>query len=100
MTPKSDLAALLTSLILPSLRKTGRCVLHGFGVFTLRTRPSRRIRNPVTHELMWLPASEEVRFRAAKRLKDAAQSPPSDSRSRIARATVLRVWKSLEESHG
>lgn len=43
-----------------------------FGVFVRRTRKGRKIRNPQTHEIMWLEASTTLSFRAAKRLKAAA----------------------------
>lgn len=72
MTPKAELSASLTAILLPHLRASGRYHLPGFGVWTLKTRPARRIRNPVTKLLMWLPASIEVRFHAAKRLRKAA----------------------------
>lgn len=75
MTPKQLLSRALTDTILRELRESGRYHLPGFGVWTLKTRPRRRIRNPATKELMWLPASREVRFHAAKRLKKAAQGP-------------------------
>lgn len=64
----------LRALATSELRESGRFHLYGFGVWWLATRPARRIRNPATKELMWLPASVEVRFRAAKRLREAVQA--------------------------
>lgn len=47
----------------------GRFAWPGFGVFRRTTRKARRIRNPATHELMQLPGTTSVRFRAAKDFK-------------------------------
>ena len=69
MTPRRELSLALTSLLREHLSKSGRYHLQGFGIWTLRVRPSRRIRNPATKALMQLPASLEIRFRACKRLK-------------------------------
>ena len=76
MSTSSTAGAAITALILPSLLKFGRVEIRGFGVFWLGTRPRRQVRNPATKALMWLPESVEVRFRAAKRLKNAARGLP------------------------
>jgi len=52
----------------------GRVAVPGLGVFVVKTRKTRRITNPQTGELMTLPKSVEVRFRAAKSLKDELRS--------------------------
>lgn len=44
----------------------GRVVVPGFGVFVLRRRRARRIRNPATKRLMRLPAVVSVGLRASK----------------------------------
>ena len=72
MTPNAELSAALQAIVMRHLREKGRFHLFGFGTWTLATRSARRIRNPVTKALMMLPASVEVRFSAAKRLKSAA----------------------------
>ena len=72
MTPNAELSAALQAVVMRHLREKGRFHLFGFGTWTLATRSARRVRNPVTKELMMLPASVEVRFHAAKRLKSAA----------------------------
>ena len=72
MTPNAELSAALQAVVMRHLREKGRFHLFGFGTWTLSTRSARRVRNPVTKELMMLPASVEVRFSAAKRLKSAA----------------------------
>ena len=69
MSPSSAVGSTIAALVLPGLLKSGRVHLYGFGVFTLTTRKARRIRNPQTKELMWLPETVDVRFRASKRLK-------------------------------
>lgn len=70
MTPKAELSASLTAILLPHLRATGRYHLPGFGIWTLKVTKGRRIRNPVT----WLPASLTVRFHPAKRLRKAVRA--------------------------
>lgn len=69
MRPRTQLSRALADTVLTHLLADGRYHLPGFGVFTLRLCPARRIRNPMTKELMWLPSTPEVRFHAAKRLK-------------------------------
>lgn len=73
MTPHRELADTLIAIILEALRTTGRYHLAGFGVWTLKRSKARRIRNPVTRELMTLPAQDVVRFHAAKKLKAAVR---------------------------
>lgn len=45
----------------------GRFSMPGVGVFRTTTRKARTVRNPVTKELMTLPETRGVRFKAAKR---------------------------------
>lgn len=49
------------------LEVSGRFAIPGVGVFTVRTRKARTIRNPVTKELMRLPETKTVHFRPSKR---------------------------------
>lgn len=37
----------------------------GFGTFDRGTRRARRIRDPLTREIVWLPETATLRFRAA-----------------------------------
>lgn len=69
MTPRRSLARALHETVLEHLLADGSYALPGFGVWRLRMRPARRIRHPVTRELVWLPSSPEVRFTAFARLK-------------------------------
>jgi len=43
-----------------------KVVIPGFGVFSLRTRVARRVRNPVTKEMMQIPADRRIGFRCSK----------------------------------
>lgn len=47
----------------------GRVAIPGFGVFTVRTRKSRRVINPATKESMVLSATRTVGFRPAKEVR-------------------------------
>lgn len=49
------------------LETTGRFHLPGVGTWYATTRKARTLRNPVTHELMTLPETRGVRFKAARR---------------------------------
>jgi DNA-binding protein HU-beta len=49
--------------------RTGRFAYPGFGVWTLRTRKARKIRNPQNNDIMQLKASKTIGFRPAKELK-------------------------------
>lgn len=40
--------------------------LTGVGVFSLRTRKRRKIRNPATHEIMEIPPTTRIHFRESK----------------------------------
>jgi DNA-binding protein HU-beta len=52
---------------------TGRFSWPGFGVWTLRRRKERTVRNPKTRELMTLGPLVTIGFRPAKELKDTFQ---------------------------
>lgn len=44
-------------------------LIPGLGTFRRVTRKARRVRNPATGELMMLPASSTIAFRAAKAVR-------------------------------
>ena len=46
--------------------------LHGFGTFAVLERPERAGRNPKTGAAMTIPAGRTLKFRAASKLRDAA----------------------------
>jgi DNA-binding protein HU-beta len=54
-----------------ALRRGGRVSLTGFGVFEVAHRPARRGRNPQTGKSIAIAASNAVRFKAGKGLRDA-----------------------------
>ena len=51
-----------------------RVTIPGFGVFSRRTRKSRKVRNPATGETIKIKASKSVRFKVGKELKEAVNS--------------------------
>lgn len=58
--------ATMFALIAADLEATGRSRVPGVGTFYATTRKARRVRNPVTKELMMLPETKSVRFKPSK----------------------------------
>ena len=56
-----------------SLVSEGKLTLTGFGTFAVETRKARKGRNPRTGEEITIPASQVVKFRPGKLLKDAVK---------------------------
>ncbi len=52
-------------------KKDGKVTLIGFGTFSKIRRKARKGRNPQTGEAIKIKASNAVRFKAGKKLKDA-----------------------------
>ena len=52
-------------------KKDGKVTLIGFGTFSKIRRKARKGRNPGTGEPIKIKASNAVRFKAGKKLKDA-----------------------------
>ena len=52
-------------------KKDGRVTLVGFGTFSKARRKARKGRNPQTGEAIKIKASNVVKFKAGKKLKDA-----------------------------
>jgi len=52
-------------------KKDGKITLVGFGTFSKTRRKARQGRNPQTGEAIKIKASNSVRFKAGKKLKDA-----------------------------
>ena len=52
-------------------KKDGRVTLVGFGTFSKTRRKARKGRNPQTGEMIKIKASNAVKFKAGKKLKDA-----------------------------
>jgi DNA-binding protein HU-beta len=52
-------------------KKDGKVTLVGFGTFSKTRRKARKGRNPQTGEAIKIKASNVVKFKAGKKLKDA-----------------------------
>ena len=59
--------------LVESLKKDGRAVLPGLGVFKLRSRSARQGRNPKTGEPVQIAARKIVTFKTSRKLKKAIQ---------------------------
>jgi DNA-binding protein HU-beta len=72
ITKKEALAAFeaLVGYVTESCRSSGRCSVAGLGNFTVTHRESRKGRNPRTKEIISIPASKRIRFKAGKDLRD------------------------------
>lgn len=66
-----ETAAAMLQCIAKELKTSGRFVLSGFGVFTVRKTKARKGVNPATGEPIKIKAAKTVRFRASPRLKNA-----------------------------
>lgn len=53
------------------LTEGDRVSIHAFGSFSVSERAARQGRNPATGESIYIPASKNVKFKAARDLKDA-----------------------------
>ena len=54
-----------------SCQRGERCAIPGLGSFAVSARKAREGRNPRTNEKIKIPASNNVRFKAGKDLRDA-----------------------------
>jgi DNA-binding protein HU-beta len=66
----AELVESALALVAVAVMKHGRFSYPGFGVFRVRTRKARLVRNPKTHEPMRLEAGRTISFRPAKELKE------------------------------
>ncbi|MDA3899522.1 MAG: HU family DNA-binding protein [Spirochaetes bacterium] len=55
-----------------AIKKDGSLQLVGFGTFSVRSRPARKGRNPLTGEEIKIKASKNVGFKAGATLKAVA----------------------------
>ena len=67
---RETMSALLGT-ITTSLKKNQRVQLAGFGTFAVSNRAARKGVNPRTGEAIKIKASNAVKFKAGKKLKDA-----------------------------
>ena len=63
--------ASVTGSITNALKKNGKITLVGFGTFSKARLKARKGRNPGTGETIKIKASNAVRFKASKTLKQA-----------------------------
>lgn len=54
-----------------------RCAIPGLGSFHVTERKAREGRNPRTKEVITIPASKNVRFKAGKDLRDVLNVAPA-----------------------
>jgi DNA-binding protein HU-beta len=65
------LNAIIAGITKELKKKDGKVTLVGFGTFSKVRRKARQGRNPQTGEAIKIKASNAVKFKAGKRLKDA-----------------------------
>lgn len=79
------------ALLFEQLVATGRLDWRGFGTFTVRTYPGRKIHNPATGKTIELPARRSVAFRPSVRLRSKLKPPVArPTRSLAARRRKIR----------
>lgn len=61
----------LAELAYKEAKKSGECLVPGFGKLVKMKRKAREGRNPATGETIQIPAKTVVKFRLAKAVKDA-----------------------------
>ena len=65
------LGSIIDSVTKALKKKDGKVTLVGFGTFSKGRRKARKGRNPQTGETIKIKASNVVKFKAGKKLKDA-----------------------------
>ncbi len=65
------LNSFITTVTKSLKKKDGKVTLVGFGTFAKVRRKARKGRNPQTGEVIKIKASNGVKFRAGKKLKEA-----------------------------
>ena len=71
---KKQIASLLDTIsevVYKEVKKSGECIVPGFGKLVKVKRKARDGRNPATGETIKIPAKTVVKFRLAKAVKDA-----------------------------
>lgn len=71
---KKDVAAFfdaIAEMVYKEVKKSGECIVPGFGKLVKAKRKAREGRNPATGETIKIPAKTVVKFRLAKAVKDA-----------------------------
>ncbi|MCF8070086.1 MAG: HU family DNA-binding protein [Desulfobacterales bacterium] len=65
------LSSFMTNVTKALKKKDGKVTLVGFGTFSKTRRKARKGRNPQTGETIKIKATNVVKFKAGKKLKDA-----------------------------
>lgn len=60
----------LAETVYKEVKKTGECLVPGFGKLVKAKRKAREGRNPATGETIKIPAKTVVKFRLSKAVKD------------------------------
>jgi len=61
----------MSGMVYKEVKKSGECLVPGFGKLVKAKRKAREGRNPATGETIKIPAKTVVKFRLAKAVKDA-----------------------------
>jgi DNA-binding protein HU-beta len=61
----------LAAFAYKEVKKSGECILPGFGKLVKAHRKAREGRNPATGETIHIPAKTVVKFRLSKAVKDS-----------------------------
>lgn len=69
----TEYVKVLLEEITNTLKDNGTVDLSGFGKFTVAQRAARKGINPLTKEAIEIPASNAVKFKPSKALKDAVK---------------------------
>ena len=68
--------------IAESCQRGDRCAIPGLGSFNVSHRKAREGRNPRTKEVITIPASKNIRFKAGKDLRDILNVSPKKGKGR------------------
>lgn len=68
-----EVVEVIINSIVSSLKKEDEVSIAGLGIFSVKKRAARTARNPRTGETVQVAASNGVKFRPAKALKDAVK---------------------------
>lgn len=69
----SDAVSVVFAEITDTLIAGGELSINGFGKFEAVEKPAHQARNPRSGEMIDVPASKSVKFKASKTLKDAVK---------------------------
>ena len=67
----TEIVQLVLSSIVDALSSDGRIEIRNFGVFEVRNRVARRVRNPLTGEIVHVPSKLVVAFKPGREMHEA-----------------------------